>query len=154
MWASMLMLRGDADVLVIRPLTRLLSIVKYYVRNPLAPALKRKKKKSERREIVWWKFWRRCRRRRFEDEDDDETFETEALVEAIGKIAAMLKKCWGVAGAAIISESIAARECRSFQKDVGIFDPTSRGKRCEAARSEATSWECDICGRNLSELLF
>ncbi|GMH54614.1 hypothetical protein TrLO_g9339 [Triparma laevis f. longispina] len=128
MWASMLMLRGDADVLVIRPLTRLLSIVKYYVRNPLAPALKRKKKKSERREIVWWKFWRRCRRRRFEDEDDDETFETEALVEAIGKIAAMLKKCWGVAGAAIISESIAARECRSFQKDVGIFDPTSRGK--------------------------
>ena len=58
-----------------------------------------------------------------EEDDDEDTFETEALVDAISKIATMLKKCWGVAGAAIISDSIGSRG-----KNVGIFDPTSRGK--------------------------
>ena len=67
----------------------------------------------------------------FADVDSDEYFETEQLVGTISKIAAMLKKCWGVAGATIISESISSVTVKELGIDGGVdncFDPRGEGR--------------------------
>jgi hypothetical protein len=70
------------------------------------------------------------------DEDDDEyddeqqlgNYETEQLINAISKITDLLRKCWGVAGAGIISSNLARM---TDGKTVG-FNPTVPGKRIYA----------------------
>ena len=134
-WIFSGVLQSDARQLVIRPLTRLLDIVFYYVRNPLAPTRSAPVSKVTFDSITWrskimetkWLI----RKSKFADVDSEEYFETDQLIETISKIAAMLKKCWGVAGATIISESISSVTV----KDLGVegegdmcFDPRGFGK--------------------------
>jgi hypothetical protein len=51
------------------------------------------------------------------------SFETEQLITAVNKITDLLRKCWGVAGADIISTNLAAREGA-----LEVFNPTLPGK--------------------------
>jgi len=55
-------------------------------------------------------------------------FETEQLINAITKIADLLRKCWGVAGAGIISSNLA----RTKDGKTVVFNPTVPGKRVYA----------------------
>ena len=55
-------------------------------------------------------------------------FETEQLIHAIAKIADLLRKCWGVAGAGIISANLA----RTKSGKTVVFNPTIPGKRVYA----------------------
>jgi Adenylate and Guanylate cyclase catalytic domain len=55
-------------------------------------------------------------------------FETEQLINAIAKIADLLRKCWGVAGAGIISSNLA----RTKSGKTVVFNPTIPGKRVYA----------------------
>ena len=62
-----------------------------------------------------------------DDEISDEklgTFETEQLVNAVTKITDLLRKCWGVAGAGIISSNLATNEGGLS----AYFNPTVPGK--------------------------
>ena len=124
-WFAMVLLQRDAKVLVIRPLTRLLDIVFYYVRNPLAPtrgsSVGLRETTSLWRNTSWF-----VKRTEFGKARTDEYFETEQLVGTISKIAEMLKKCWGVAGATIISESISSVTVKELGEGKECFDP-SRG---------------------------
>jgi class 3 adenylate cyclase len=52
------------------------------------------------------------------------SFETERLITAISKITDLLRKCWGVAGAGIISANLA----RNPTGDTVVFNPTVPGK--------------------------
>lgn len=56
------------------------------------------------------------------------TYETEQLITAISKIADLLRKCWGVAGAGIISSNLA----RTKDGKTVVFNPTVPGKRVYA----------------------
>ena len=66
--------------------------------------------------------------------DDDDTeeqlghYETEQLTNAISKIADLLRKCWGVAGAGIISANLA----RTKDGRTVVFNPTIPGKQIYA----------------------
>ena len=63
------------------------------------------------------------------DTEEIGSFETEQLINAITKIADLLRKCWGVAGAGIISSNLArTKDGKTF---VG-FNPTVPGKRVYA----------------------
>lgn len=55
-------------------------------------------------------------------------YETEQLISAIAKIADLLRKCWGVAGAGIISTNLA----RTEEGMTVMFNPTVPGKRVYA----------------------
>lgn len=73
-----------------------------------------------------------------EDKDSDKgekggaeelgNYETEQLINAIAKIADLLRKCWGVAGAGIISTNLA----RTKEGKTVVFNPTVPGKRVYA----------------------
>jgi len=68
-----------------------------------------------------------------EKDRDDESrqlgnYETEQLINAIAKIADLLRKCWGVAGAGIISTNLA----RTKEGKTVVFNPTVPGKRVYA----------------------
>jgi hypothetical protein len=66
-----------------------------------------------------------------DDETSDEklgTFETEQLVNAVTKITDLLRKCWGVAGAGIISSNLATNEGGLS----AYFNPTVPGSRVYA----------------------
>jgi len=71
------------------------------------------------------------------NDDDDMTqidakeignYETEQLISAITKIADLLRKCWGIAGAGIISSNLA----RTVDGKTVVFNPTVPGKRVYA----------------------
>jgi len=66
------------------------------------------------------------------DKDADKeqlgNYETEQLINAITKIADLLRKCWGVAGAGIISSNLA----RTQDGKTVVFNPTVPGKRVYA----------------------
>lgn len=55
-------------------------------------------------------------------------YETEQLISAITKIADLLRKCWGIAGAGIISSNLA----RTVDGKTVVFNPTVPGKRVYA----------------------
>lgn len=60
--------------------------------------------------------------------DELGNYETEQLINAIAKIADLLRKCWGVAGAGIISSNLA----RTKDGKTVVFNPTVPGKRVYA----------------------
>lgn len=111
-------LRGDAIRLVLDPLQRMLKIVLRYAENPLSQDVNKKSQQD--------------------NTDDDSAiekegeeignFETEQLINAITKIADLLRKCWGVAGAGIISSNLA----RTKDGKTVVFNPTVPGKRVYA----------------------
>lgn len=74
------------------------------------------------------------------------TYETEQLINAIAKIADLLRKCWGVAGAGIISSNLA----RTGGKTV-VFNPTVPGKRVYALFGFVAIKEFDKLLRSLDK---
>ncbi len=58
------------------------------------------------------------------DKDKLGSYETEQLITAVAKITDLLRKCWGVAGAGIISSNLA----RNMKGDTVVFNPTVPGK--------------------------
>jgi len=139
-------LRGDAGHLVIDPLRRMLKIVLRYATNPLAQTETKRKKKS---------------RSMYDDDitiDSDSdveyseknelgNYETEQLISAIGKITDLLRKCWGVAGAGIISTNLA----RTQDGKTVVFNPTVAGKRVYALFGFAGINEFGHLLRNLDQ---
>jgi len=99
-------MRGDAARLVMGPLQRMLKIVVKYAENPLA---QNASKKKDEEKVAGEQLG---------------NFETEQLINAIGKIADLLRKCWGVAGAGIISSNLA----RTKDGETVVFNPTVPGK--------------------------
>jgi hypothetical protein len=111
-------LRGDAIRLVLDPLQRMLKIVLRYAENPLSQDVN---KNSQQRKTDGDTA--------IEKEGDEiGNFETEQLINAITKIADLLRKCWGVAGAGIISSNLA----RTKDGKTVVFNPTVPGKRVYA----------------------
>lgn len=113
-------LRSDAINLVIAPLRKMLSIVLLYSENPLVEGPTSQTS---------------------DDDDDKEgslsrlknkqlgAYETEQLIAATTKITDLLRKCWGVAGAGIISANLARnKQCNNTV----VFNPTVPGKRVHA----------------------
>ena len=126
-------LRRDAEVLVLGPLRRMLKIVAGYAKNPLIQP------KIHRRRIVRsapTKPGPDHSDATLSDSDDDSldvyetygndlgNYETEQLINAVSKITDLLRKCWGVAGADIISTNLATREGALTE----VFNPTVPGK--------------------------
>ena len=58
------------------------------------------------------------------DQEELGNYETEQLIQAIATIAELLRKCWGVAGAGIISTNLA----RTKDGKTVVFNPTVPGK--------------------------
>ncbi|GKY91659.1 hypothetical protein MPSEU_000137800 [Mayamaea pseudoterrestris] len=104
--SSLAVMRGDIARLVLEPLRRMLKIVVRYAENPLAHA----------DALIP------------EGGDQLGNYETEQLITAISKIADLLRKCWGVAGAGIISANLARTEAGATV----VFNPTVPGKRVYA----------------------
>jgi len=147
-------LRRDAEVLVLGPLRRMLRIVARYARNPLVPP---KVSRTISR-------GRSKRSGRFSQSDESETssddsssdegessqhelgsFETEQLITAVAKITDLLRKCWGVAGADIISTNLATREGALTE----VFNPTVPGQSVYALFGFAAIGGFDNALRNL-----
>lgn len=122
-------MRGDARILVLDPLQRMLKIVVrckslFYkncqhkanfssltrfsldAENPLSEATAETSLKDR------------------DDQGQLGKYETDQLINAISKIADLLRKCWGVAGAGIISSNLA----RTKEAEVVVFNPTVPGK--------------------------
>lgn len=145
-------LRRDAEVLVLGPLRRMLRIVARYAKNPLVPPK------------VSRKFTHNTTGGRVSGNDDsvslsddDEggdsdsddfalgSYETEQLITAVAKITDLLRKCWGVAGADIISTNLASREGALTE----VFNPTVPGKSVYALFGFAAIGGFDNAVRNL-----
>ena len=113
---SLQALRGDAIRLVLDPLQRMLKIVLRYAENPLSQNAKGSSKRDDALNAV------------VRDTEEIGNYETEQLIIAITKIADLLRKCWGVAGAGIISSNLA----RTVDGKTVVFNPTVPGKRVYA----------------------
>jgi class 3 adenylate cyclase len=118
-FVGLTMMRRDAGRLVLHPLQRMLKIVVRYAENPLSQTLSGQQKSLKEEE------------KGADGEtasDELGNFETEQLINAIAKIADLLRKCWGVAGAGIISSNLA----RTEDGKNAVFNPTVPGKRVYA----------------------
>lgn len=123
---GLVVLRHDAEHLVLRPLRSMLKIVARYAKNPLAQATLSGKDYTGVGSESESSF-------SMDDDDDGDdaseadgfgTYETEQLITAVSKITDLLRKCWGVAGADIISTNLASREGELAE----VFNPTVPGK--------------------------
>jgi hypothetical protein len=111
----------------------MLKIVAHYAKNPLVqPKVKRKRRSTPRgrggsKPVDDDSEWPSDGDSSDEDEAFDRelgSFETEQLITAVAKITDLLRKCWGVAGADIISTNLATREGALSE----VFNPTVPGK--------------------------
>ncbi|KAG7349832.1 adenylate and guanylate cyclase catalytic domain containing protein [Nitzschia inconspicua] len=118
---SLIMLRYDAEHFVLRPLRSMLKIVARYAKNPLAQATQTGRDTTS---IVSESDSDRSLDDDASDGDGFGTYETEQLISAVSKITDLLRKCWGVAGADIISTNLASREGELAE----VFNPTVPGK--------------------------
>jgi len=137
-WLSIL--RFDAGRFVLGPLRRMLKIVAWYAKNPLLPLPKRERsfdssagmKRSSssifRRQSIM------SQNEIYYESDDDEAiqqlgnFETDALVNTVTTITDLMRRCWGVAGANIISANLARQEGGLASS----FNPTVPGEAAYA----------------------
>lgn len=125
------LLRGDALTLVISPLRQMLRIVLRYASNPLASHQDLLPKDRSRNS-----YFESDRTVDSESEMGSASsgntelgnYETEQLINAISKITDLLRKCWGIAGADIISTNLA----RTTDGKTVVFNPTVPGKRVYA----------------------
>mmetsp|Transcript_21490 Transcript_21490/g.26367 ORF Transcript_21490/g.26367 Transcript_21490/m.26367 type:complete len:559 (-) Transcript_21490:2385-4061(-) len=119
-------LRSDANQLVMMPLRRMLKIVLRYARNPLAAATKSNNGKNGcSNEADYGTLESDLD---LSGKDKLGSYETEQLITAVTKITDLLRKCWGVAGAGIISTNLA----RNMNGDTVVFNPTVPGKQVYA----------------------
>eukprot|EP00590_Aulacoseira_subarctica_P009415 CAMPEP_0172422826 /NCGR_PEP_ID=MMETSP1064-20121228/8945_1 /TAXON_ID=202472 /ORGANISM="Aulacoseira subarctica , Strain CCAP 1002/5" /LENGTH=1415 /DNA_ID=CAMNT_0013163879 /DNA_START=50 /DNA_END=4294 /DNA_ORIENTATION=+ len=126
-------LRFDAHRLVLNPLRRMLKIVLRYAENPLASAPKRakgadNKDTDNQSDRNLQNLQNEDSESEEEDSDHEEDelghYETEQLISAITKITDLLRKCWGVAGADIISSNLA----RTEGGKTAVFNPCVPGR--------------------------
>lgn len=153
-------LRRDAEVLVLGPLRRMLKIVARYAQNPLVqPRLGRLR--SSRRKLSQRVISNDSISSTSSDSSDTAeggrnsawrndsfalgSYETEQLIAAVTKITDLLRKCWGVAGADIISTNLATREGELTE----VFNPTVPGKSVYALFAFAAINNFDHALRNL-----
>ncbi|VEU33814.1 unnamed protein product [Pseudo-nitzschia multistriata] len=115
--AFLVIVQNGVNYLALEPIQRMLRIVLRYAEDPLWIDVRKRKKDN--------------------DLDDIGSFETEHLLDAITKISDLLRKCWGVAGAGIISSNLG----REKYGQVAIFNPTVPGKQVYALFGFVT-----ICG--------
>ena len=142
--ASLILLRKDASHYVLGPLRSMLKIVARYAKNPLQATSGINKDYS---------VLSGSDSEAYIDDDDDEisqsmefqTDETEQLIRAVAKITDLLRKCWGVAGAGIISTNLASRETALAE----VFNPTVPGKSVYAVFAFAAIKGFDHCLRSL-----
>lgn len=142
--ASLILLRKDASNYVLGPLRSMLKIVARYAKNPLQATSGINKDYS---------VLSGADSEAYIDDDDDEisqsmefqTDETEQLIRAVAKITDLLRKCWGVAGAGIISTNLASRETALAE----VFNPTVPGKSVYAVFAFAAIKGFDHCLRSL-----
>jgi len=149
-------LRRDAEVFVLGPLRRMLKIVARYARNPLVPPkLPRRLSRSRSKRSGRFSHEDESGTSSEDSESDDDdpsssdrelgSFETEQLITAVAKITDLLRKCWGVAGADIISTNLATREGALTE----VFNPTVPGQSVYALFSFAAIGGFDNAVRNL-----
>lgn len=121
-------LRGDAGQLVLDPLRRMLKIVLRYASNPLAQAESKRKKKKARSVSDDDMTIDSDSDIEYAEKNELGNYETEQLIRAIARITDLLRKCWGVAGANIISTNLA----RTQDGKTVLFNPTVAGRRVYA----------------------
>lgn len=151
-------LRRDAEILVLGPLRRMLKIVARYAKNPLTPpktttsappSLRRKASSKTATTPISEDSSFTEQTEEHADADDDDAalgnYETERLITAVSKITDLLRKCWGVAGADIISTNLATREGALTE----VFNPTVPGKSVYALFAFAAIHGFDHALRNL-----
>ena len=146
-------LRLDAGRLVLGPLRRMLKIVSLYAKNPLAKASKKKSHRSLRSSG----FGSDSETDVSSDEESFDgdlneqdqlgNFETEQLISAVTKITDLLRKCWGVAGAGIISANLARQE----DGLTAVFNPCVPGRMVYALFGFAAIKGFDHMLRSLGE---
>lgn len=125
----------------------MLKIVARYAKNPLVPPKVRNQTGTINRKGSNLKLDDIG-----EDSDDEAdsgdslgSYETEQLITAVTNITDLLRKCWGVAGADIISTNLATREGA-----LGVFNPTVPGKSVYALFAFAAIDGFDHALRNLN----
>ena len=112
----LLWLQNDVNTLALHPIQRMLRIVIRYAENPLSSDID---DDNNSRKLLSTRGTAR---------DDIGDIETEQLLSAITKISGLLRKCWGVAGAGIISSNLG----REKDGQVAVFNPTVPGKQVYA----------------------
>lgn len=144
-------MRNDAEALVLGPLRKMLGIVvrsfdqelffcfsricqAHYSKNPLSRPRVRRRRGPQRSRIsgrLSVEAGDDSDMSSFGDSEDDDipslevgSFETEQLITAVAKITDLLRKCWGVAGADIISTNLATQEGALTE----VFNPTVPGR--------------------------
>lgn len=140
-------------MLVLGPLRRMLKIVAGYAKNPLIqPKIHRRRATPTPQN----KTMPDHSDATLSDSDDSidggeifenelGNYETEQLINAVSKITDLLRKCWGVAGADIISTNLATREGALTE----VFNPTVPGKSVYALFGFAAINGFDHALRNL-----
>lgn len=111
----LVIVQNDVYSLALHPVQRMLRIVVRYAENPLSSDVDESKNKN----VV---------QNDKNTPDDIGNIETEQLLNAITKISDLLRKCWGVAGAGIISSNLGRQE----DGQVAVFNPTVPGKQVYA----------------------
>lgn len=133
----------------------MLKIVARYARNPLVPP-KVSRRLSRSRSKRSWRFSQSEESDTSSDESASAadgssshrelgSFETEQLITAVAKITDLLRKCWGVAGADIISTNLATREGALTE----VFNPTVPGQSVYALFAFAAIGGFENALRNL-----
>ena len=103
-------------------------VVSLDAKNPLSQTVQRKKRKHKRGSSNDTGNNELTDAEKDSDNAELGNYETEQLINAIAKIADLLRKCWGVAGAGIISSNLA----RTEEGKTVVFNPTVPGKRVYA----------------------
>jgi len=146
-------LRLDAGRLVLGPLRRMLKIISLYAKNPLAKASNKKSRRSTRSGGFDSESETDVSsdEESFDDDIDQQdqlgNFETEQLISAVTKITDLLRKCWGVAGAGIISSNLA----RQDDGLTAVFNPCVPGRMVYALFGFAAIKGFDNMLRSLGE---
>ena len=133
-------LRSDMVELALGSLRSMLRIIARYASNPLAPAGNNEVYHRQGTKSIASSDTGSSGDEDTEEEDNQvlRSYETEQLVSAVTKITGLLRKCWGVAGANIISTNLASRD-----GDIEVFNPTVPGKNVFALFAFATITDFD-----------
>eukprot|EP00557_Chaetoceros_sp_GSL56_P001921 CAMPEP_0176493060 /NCGR_PEP_ID=MMETSP0200_2-20121128/9354_1 /TAXON_ID=947934 /ORGANISM="Chaetoceros sp., Strain GSL56" /LENGTH=1289 /DNA_ID=CAMNT_0017890711 /DNA_START=23 /DNA_END=3892 /DNA_ORIENTATION=- len=116
-------LRADASRLVLAPLRRMLKAIARFAENPLVGF-----GKDDESSALLLSSSSNADRNEPENETSDSnlgSYETEQITSAVTKITDLLQKCWGVAGAGIISSNLARN---NDGKNTVVFNPKVPGK--------------------------
>lgn len=116
-------LRADASRLVLAPLRRMLKAIARFAENPLVGF-----GKDELSNELAVKSSSNIDRHASDNDTEESnlgSYETEQITRAVTKITDLLQKCWGVAGAGIISSNLARN---NDGKNTVVFNPNVPGK--------------------------